>query len=319
MKIILEVPKSKQTGVIKRISDFKETNFIRQTDDKIIVQLKNPVPFEDKGEIRKVETKYNVEGVDKVIISPVKAEKGSSEIKIKRKRCHCFFDIDSTLTKGDGTINAKVRTVFDEMKDNGFHIYFVSGRNIPTVRGDMNDFGTEPYGIAENGGVIIGLGKDGEYLHGDRTEPDKVLAYLFSNCNGVKEDIKQGFRKTEVILQNNVDEDKIRNYIKKSKAMVDCHASKTAYHITEYKKNKGTAVEKLISELRLKPNSLDVIMAIGDADMDVPLLEMATYSFAVGNASDKALASADVWLENSFADGIVELHEKLKELLLPDK
>lgn len=198
--------------------------------------------------------------------------------------------------------------------DDNFHIYFVSGRNIPTVIEDMKNFGTEPYGIAENGGVIIGFGKSGEILHGDRTQPDKALAWLLSNCNKIKEDMKQGLRKTEVIIQNNIDEAKLRDYIKKSGAIVDCHASKTSYHITEQKKNKGSAVEALISEMILKPGALDVIIAIGDADMDASMLKIATYSFAVGNASDKALESSDVWLEKPSVEGIEEFYKKLKEL-----
>ena len=315
MKIILEVDDAEHKSVIKKISKFEETNQTRQTHGKIIVLLKEPIPYENKSKIREIANLYNVKGVKTVIVSPVKAEKGSTEIKIRNKRCHCFFDIDSTLTRGDGTINGKVRKIFAKMKDAGFRIYFVSGRNTPQVRQDMIDFATEPYGIAENGGVILGFGENNEFLFGDRTEPDKALSYLLENCKKVKEDIKQGLRKTEVIIINNTDEKRIMQYIKKSTAMVDCNASKTSYHISERGKHKGSAVEKFISEMRLKPGELDMIIAAGDSDIDAPMLNIATYSFAVGNASDKALENSDIWLEKESVEGIEEFYDKLKELL----
>lgn len=224
------------------------------------------------------------------------------------KNFHFVFDVDSTLTTGRGTIQNMVRGIFRKMKESGHRIYLASGRSEPQLRQDMKDFNTECYGIAENGGILIGMGHDGHLLVGDRTEPDKVLLYMKQNCNTVKEDIDQGMRLTERIFTHTISTNRFLSYVRKSRARVDVLASKNAYHVTKKQINKGFALERLRTELRFGDN--DKVVGVGDSDLDVPLFQESDYSFAVGNSSPNAKRAAKNHLGRNYADGVAEMYEK---------
>lgn len=318
MKVYLELDKNaKNDQILTKIKKFRDCSTINDTGDHIVFTLKNPLLINDKITITKIEKKYGgVPGVKKVIVSPVKDNQSELTNQVKHKNFHCFFDIDSTLTKGDGVINKKIRVIFDKMKnDNGMRIYFVSGRSIPQIIKNMDEFDTEPYGIAENGGVIIGVGINGELVFGDRTEPDVLDAYIKSHCPEIKEDIRQGYRKTErIYLQTSkITEKKFCDYVKKSNAIVGFQSSINSYHISKKNINKGTAVDKLTCELRFGPN--DITIAVGDADMDESMIKNAEVGFAVGNATAKAWVAADIPLTYEHDKGIEEMYNKLLELM----
>ncbi len=248
-------------------------------------------------------------GVKKVIVTVVHDE---STRGIRDKSLHCFFDIDGTLTRGSSIINRKIRTIFGRMKKaSGMRIYFASGRSIPRLEKDMKSFQTEPYGIAENGGVIIGLGS--EETPGDRTQPDVLNSYILRNCRTVREDIDQGFRKTErIYLQESVSRRQMNGYVRKSKAKVDIHPSKNSYHVSAKGINKGSAIEKLTTEMRFGPD--DFVVVVGDADMDVPMLQASDLGLAVGNASSAVISEADIALTGKHEKGIAEMYGELLRL-----
>ena len=310
MKIYLKLDKNaKKDRIINQINKFRNSSNVYDAGTNIVVHLNDPLLINEPKIIKKLEKKYKIAGIKEVIVSPVKGSKG----EIRHKNFHCFFDIDSTLTRGNGVINKRIREIFDKMKNDNMRIYLVSGRSIPQIIKDMNEFETEPYGIAENGGIIIGIGSKGEFQFGDRQEPDILDAYLKSNCPKIKEDIKQGFRKTERIYLQTISRTNLGNYITKSKAKIDVHASKNSYHVCKKNVNKGTAVEKFTCDMKFGPN--DIIIAVGDADMDVPMLKNAEVGFAVGNASTAAIKAAHIPLTYEHDKGIKEMYEKLQEFL----
>lgn len=316
MKVYLELEKNaNKDQIIKKISRFKDTSNVYDAGNNLVVHLNNSLSIDNKQAVRKIEKKYKLLGIKTVIVSPVKVIP-ESPINIQYKNLHCFFDIDSTLTKGNGVINKRIREIFEDMKNNNnMRIYFVSGRNIPQIRKDMTEFDTEPYSIAENGGVLIGVGRDGDLLFGDRKEPDAADIYLKSRCPNIKEDIGQGFRKTErIYLQTSkVSRKKFDEYVTKSKAKVEVQASKNSYHVSKKAINKGSAVEKLTCELRFGRN--DIVVAVGDADMDESMIKNAQIGFAVGNASPAALKAADVQLTYEHDKGIKEMYDELLILI----
>lgn len=317
MKIYLDVNKRNKNRVRKQIEKFRTIDYINDVSNRLIVILKKPVAFEDKNTIKQLQKKFNIPGVTNVIVSPIKKDRGGSSLKIKHKNCHCFFDIDSTLTKGDGNITSNIQNIFKKMKADGFRIYFASGRQIADVQKDMKDFGTEKLGIAENGGIILGMGPQGEYVHGDRTQPDKLDAYLKRNCKTIKEDIEQGFRRTERIYLDKIPLQKLKKYKKASKAKVEILASKTAYHVSKMKINKGSAIGKLKTYMNFGPN--DIVVSIGDADMDIPMFNESELSYVVGNGSKNALKEAKFPLEKEHDEGIEEFYNELKKLVLGHK
>ena len=52
----------------------------------------------------------------------------------------------------------------------------------------------------------------------------------------------------------------------------------------------------------------DFLMAVGDADMDIPMFESVDYIFAVGNASEGAKNVAGYVLEGKYEQGIGEIY-----------
>ena len=156
MDLLLSVLPRKEASVIRSILNNRKAftkikNLQAYSDEKgsfVIVTL-------DMGilnviEASKLQAKYEK---IKYVLSATATQTIEDDFKsnIKDKNCHFFFDIDSTLTKGGlGTIHRTIRHIFENMKEDGYRIYFVSGRSEAQVKEDMTAFDTEPYGIAEN-------------------------------------------------------------------------------------------------------------------------------------------------------------------------
>lgn len=310
MKVYLALDRNaNKDRMIRKISKFRGVSDVYDAGENIVVHLKEFVVNRQEQKIKNLYKKYNIAGVKKVTVTVVSDK---SAIKIRGKNLHCFFDIDGTLTRGSGIINRKIRTIFGKMKkDHGMRIYFASGRSIPRLAKDMESFGTEPYGIAENGGIILGLINNETF--GDRTQPDVLDSYMRRNCPKVREDIDQDYRKTErIYLQESISRKQMSEYVKKSKAKVDVHPSKNSYHVSAKGINKGTAIEAFAAEMRFGPD--DFIVAIGDADMDLPMLDASDLGFAVGNASHAMIDRADISLAEEHDKGIAGMYGELLKL-----
>lgn len=168
----------------------------------------------------------------------------------------------------------------------------------------IQGYPVESYAIAENGGLILGFGQHGYLEFGDRREPDKVLEHMNKKYDEI-EDMPQGMRLTEVILrQDNVSKRRLDAAIKATKAKVDVHPSRNSYHISKRNIDKGTAMLELCERLNIGNR---MIIAIGDADMDIPMFKNANHSFAVGNASDGAKKAATNTLNGKFEKGVSEI------------
>lgn len=310
MKIYLALDRNaNKGGIIKEVSKFRDVSRVYDAGENVVVHLKKFVAQDQEQKIKNLQKKYGMAGVKKVIVT---VANDKSTLGIRDKSLHCFFDIDGTLTRGSGIINRKIRTIFGRMKkDGGMRIYFASGRSMPCLEKDMTSFQTEPYGISENGGIIMGLGNR-ETL-GDRTQPDVLHSYIRSNCRKAREDIDQGFRRTErIYLQKSISRKQMNEYVKKSGAKVDIHPSRNSYHVSAKGINKGAAIEKFSTEMRFGPDNF--IVAIGDADMDVPMLKASDLGFAVGNASPAVIKEADIALTGEHEKGIAEMYESLLKI-----
>ena len=292
----------KETKVVKKIETKKLGTITAINSHEIIVKIdKTP---KNKSKITKLENEFQgISGVLRValVLPHLNVADVSLHEALRTNRCGFFFDIDSTLTQGGpGTIHHKIEDIFNKIVDKGIRIFFATGRSMPDLSNLIQKYPVESYAIAENGGILLGFGSQGYLEFGDKKEPNKVLDYLRIK-NGTPEDMKQGIRLTEVIfLQKNVTTKQLGTAIKTKKAQVDIHPSKNSYHISKKGINKGTAMLELCKLLHFN-NQL--VIAVGDADMDIPMLEKADYSFAVGNAS----SGAKKVLKGKFEKGIEEI------------
>lgn len=295
----------KEGRTIKKIEALGLGLVSASNSNQIIVDIdKTP-----KGRSGRTRLEAKFKGISGVLRAELVSPHVRADIKLKEalrtNSCGIFFDIDGTLTQGDpGTVNHKIKHMFDKIVDKGIRIFFVTGRSMPDLSDLMRDYKIGRYAIAENGGLLLGFGPDGYVEFGDRKEPDKVLEYLQVKY-GTPEDMRQDMRLTEVIfLKKDVTVRRLETAVKAQKASVDIHASKNSYHVSKKGINKGTAMLELCRRIRFGNR---MMISVGDADMDIPMLEKADYSFAVGNASPGAKKAANRVLRGRYEKGIEEI------------
>ena len=308
LEAMLQVKKGKENAVIKKINknrqSFPKIRKVEKYNDNHVIVSYLEDYFLNSEAINRLQKKF--QRLDNIVKVSINQPNNGLKENISAKHCHFIFDVDSTLTTERGTIQHKIRDTFNGMNDDGHRIYLASGRSMEQLRQDIMDFKIEQYGIAENGGILLGFGVKEYLVIGDRTNHDKISVYMKQKCKKIKEDIKQGMRLTERIFQAAVSELIFLKYVERSKIKVNVLASKNSYHVAQDKVDRGFALEKLKTEIRL--GSSDVVIGIGDSDLDIPLLEESDYGFVVGNASQKA-KGAGIVLGKSYADGVKEMYE----------
>ncbi len=80
------------------------------------------------------------------------------------------------------------------------------------------------------------------------------------------------------------------------------------YDIIKKGKSKGKAVDILVDLLDFDIND---VIAIGDGDNDIEMLEKANIGIAMGNATDNLKEVADIITEDIYSDGFYKAFEKL--------
>lgn len=311
MRIYMAITSKKESSIIRKIKSEKLGDISVSDLGQIIVTNNRITKSKEVQLVKKLE---NIEGVlDVVLINPhLKMKDVLTSEAFRSNQCIFFFDIDSTLTQGiPGTIHPKIEPIFQKMKNKGIHILFATGRSMPDLCEIIKEYPVSKYAIAENGGIILGFGRKSYYEFGHRAEPAKVLTYLQRKYQ-TREDMEQDIRLTEVIfLQSDVTRKQLNEAINKEDASVEIHASANAYHISEKGINKGTAMIELCKRAHLGDR---MIISVGDSDMDIPMLEKAGYSFAVGNASPGAKKAAKKVLKGKFEKGIDEIFQLINRV-----
>ena len=289
-----------------------------EQENMIVVKTDKPFYDDDEKEIEKLTKIFRgIKTIDSISLLPLKVKSKSKRSKtrnpLKGKLKHIFFDIDSTLTHhGVSSLHNNVRDTFQKFLEQNCSVYFCTGRSSQEVKKLIKQYKTSPYGIAENGGIIINSSLVNQ-KYGDRTEPDRLITYLSKHNIKYKLDPNQQSRKTEYVLEkDSITKKLLSSAIKKSKAKVEVHESKNTYHISKKCVNKGTAIIYLISEDELAlANTNHELIGVGDSDLDVPMFEYCNTSYAVANASKVAKNKADFILKKNAPYAIEELYNKL--------
>ena len=305
----------------KTISKLKKTKIfskIIKVEDANMLALKTKDPYDECKRILEIQKKLRkISTIRSFKFYPLGIKKGKTQTADitprRRKILHIFFDIDSTLThQGITTLNRNVKEMFGKFIEQNCYVYFCTGRSSQDVKKLIKIYKTSPYGIAENGGIIINSSLPYEKF-GDRTEPDKLIQYLTIQNIPYELDVNQQSRKTEcIIMKEKIERSKLIRAAKKSKADVEIHASKNTYHISKKGVNKGSAIEYMISneELDLGCDRHEII-AVGDSDLDIPMFEHVDYSYAVKDAADTVKKKAKYTLKNKAPKAIEEVYCKL--------
>ncbi|RJS72861.1 MAG: phosphoglycolate phosphatase [Candidatus Syntrophoarchaeum sp. WYZ-LMO15] len=161
--------------------------------------------------------------------------------------------------------------------------------------------------IAENGGVIK-VGRDGvEIVNGNGEECRRAYEILKDEMK--LEALDWDLRKSDVALRRNVSIDQLSRRLAEINPLLEVVDSGLALHIKDRRINKAEAL-KVVSDI-IEVDLAD-FAAIGDSDNDIEMLEEVGMGIAVGNASDRLKAVADVVVEGEYGKGVVEAIEILK-------
>ncbi|MPW26873.1 Cof-type HAD-IIB family hydrolase [Alkalibaculum sp. M08DMB] len=258
------------------------------------------------------------------------------------------IDIDGTLmTFKQPQITQRVKEAIQRAKEKGTHVILISGRNYRSMNRMLQDLDIKDYGITINGGIIVDIasGENISATYLDRSVASGITSIFESE--GIPYAIFAGFytyapREHEynnTVEYLKLEEDNVRIYddteeflntVKTNKYMgmashekLDKIAKliKEQYddyvfieyglreHMEIYPKtiNKGIALTSLADKLSIP---MEEVMAIGDAENDISMLEAAGLGVAMGNALSSVKEKADYITKSVEDDGVAYAIEK---------
>ncbi|MFB6284522.1 MAG: phosphoglycolate phosphatase [Halobacteria archaeon] len=214
-------------------------------------------------------------------------------------------DIDGTLTFQDGSLDPKVMTPLREWPA---PVVVTTGKVLPNATALCKFTGVPETAVAETGGVVYA---DDHLFHlGQPGAADGFVEEYRSRGYDLgwgEADIVNRWRETEVAvnLDNNLDvvEEVAENH---GLEVVD---TGYAYHVKSPDVSKGEGLEKACEVLGLDPG---MFVAVGDSENDTSTFGTVGMSFAVANADERALRSADEVTEKEYSAGFLEALKRIK-------
>lgn len=297
--------------------EFEKIAYIRKSEDDendedFVVYHEDKIYFNQKAEIEKIKQLYNGVGDIEYTLFPTSSstEKTGDTIEGENQKFyHFFLDIDHTLTDDQsGEIDNRAIKAFDEMKGLGHVIHFATGRDHLDTCAQIEKFHVSQRSIAENGGIIKGLTTK-PYHFGDISAPNEALTLLQERfgIDRIHVDKKQSDRLTEIVIEKIPDysTEQIEQAIQYKAQVL---ASKRALHITKEGVDKGSALNYLSTEA---PIPHDRIIAVGDSQLDAPMLRVAYLGIALKNSDEYAIDAAQIVLGGGkFFDGVLWVFNK---------
>jgi sucrose-phosphate phosphatase-like hydrolase, Archaeal len=219
-------------------------------------------------------------------------------------------DVDGTLTDRRRRINTAAVDAVRTLVDAGIEVVLASGNTVCFMDGLCKMVGTDGTIIGENGGVYRRGFPGTLHIPGDQTaclEAFEVLKDYFAG-NGVELELYSAqYRFADVAFARNIDVDEARRVIHDRQLPVKVLDTGFAVHLQTPGVNKGTAMRELAREMGLSPTEM---MAIGDSENDIEMLEVAGIGVAVRNAPALTRTAADWVTEGTYGDGFLEAVKK---------
>ena len=259
------------------------------------------------------------------------------------------IDIDGTLISFKRPdISDRVKEAVRKAKEMSTHVVLISGRNYKSMNRFLEDLNITEYGITTNGSVIVDVTNEnilyeimidesvargiieildieniaytafsGLYAYAHKKhEENRTVQVLKREKDNVRiyDDIEHLFdgiqiNKFSVIGKNEDDLDKLIDQIKdKYGDIVEVEYGLKA-HIDIYPKgtNKGIALTKLAEKLQIP---MEQVIAIGDSENDISMIEAAGLGIAMGNAFEHVKECADYITQTIEEDGAAQAIEK---------
>lgn len=259
------------------------------------------------------------------------------------------IDMDGTLLKEDRSISNSTKINLKKAAELGIKIVLTSGRPIQGIKNYLEELeliGEDNYVIGLNGALICKT-SDFSVISSNATLTGKDLKYIYSKVKDFKtyfhaftnngdlvnkeskfsedEEKRLGLTVKVVDFLNDIkDEDEIlKAVLEEEKDVLDKITSEIPEELfKEYSVirsvdfmlefmnkgcNKAIGLEKLAQYLEISKKE---IIAIGDADNDVEMIEYAGLGVAMGNAKDEIKKLANFVTKSNEEDGVSHVIDK---------
>ncbi len=245
-----------------------------------------------------------------------------------------FTDLDSTLTKENGTIDIENKAIFEKLASVGIFVVLNTGRPLTYTIPICKQFNTSGYVITSNGAEIYNI-VNKKVIYNNTINKDNLAKLdefvkkydLFFVANSIqkrytnKNDDNTGFvvvsslldiddEISQVVLESyNLENMKYLNRdIKENTTLKIANKTKHIfegkllyYDVVNKEVSKGDALVRLCEYLNIDKSKA---MAIGDSSNDIDMLKEAGFKVAVANASDEVKKLADVVTLSSKENGV---------------
>ena len=213
-------------------------------------------------------------------------------------------DIDGTITlNGFGKIHLQALEKLRNLKNDGHHVIFVTGRSSIEAYFLSIFGGLTLLGVGENGGCITHGEIMTHKMIGDKNECQNAFSYQKKSLDeSIKE--KPVFpRLTEVVLDRTFDIKNAQAILDEEGFNVGLFDSGYAYHINSRGVDKGSG---LIKALEMLNADLEDTIALGDSETDVPMFRTVKNNIAVNNSIPELKEIAKIVTTKNSGEGLLE-------------
>jgi len=243
-------------------------------------------------------------------------------MRIKAIAC----DVDGTVMDAVGEISLEAVESIERAENTGIPIILATARTPAFIKDLFKklDFKTSGPIISENGGIVVNQRTGEEVVVGNQEKANEASKVMLEEAKGLvkklSEDIRDEFvRRTDVVLIGRMEAIKLLPKIISNRNLgvdityapilsdlekkMDQSRIRYIISVKDPKANKGNGLK--IATKMLGMESIEVA-AIGDAENDVSMFNVAGFGVAVANADQKLKKVAKMVTKGSYGEGARE-------------
>ncbi len=259
------------------------------------------------------------------------------------------IDMDGTLLNSGNNVSTRTKEAILKAKEKGVHIVLATGRILKSAVHYSKQLDLKNPIVASNGGIMIDensnvifknpIDKESIKEIVKLADDEEVYCHLYDESKfyssqkvqDVLDFYSEGSKNMKIDLQlfNNIDDilsaedlniyklifidddlEKLQNFRSKISTVDNINISSSWSNNIEamgLNVSKGQAIKKLAERLDI---DLDEIVAIGDSENDLSMLDIAGLSIGMENASDSVKDKVDYITDTNNNDGVAKAIEK---------
>ncbi|KXA99542.1 hypothetical protein AKJ44_00140 [candidate division MSBL1 archaeon SCGC-AAA261F17] len=218
------------------------------------------------------------------------------------------IDIDGTITFRDRQLDTEAVTAIRRAEEADLPVILATGNVLCFAEAASVLLGTSGPLIAEDGGVVYDNSSNQEHILGSVEEVDKGIKIIEEELSVVKHTRSSDMRRTGRTLERTFDPSDATKIFQRERLNLVAIDSGFAIHVKNPEVNKGVALQKAATLLKIKTSD---IAAIGDAQNDIEMLETAGVGFALDNSHPDIKKTADHVLSQSHGAGVKTAVERI--------